>query len=100
MSVAFEPFHKIAVFGHDDLGGFFCGQKNLIVLATFRVGDVLANGFGAVKVFNMASLTLTDVPEDLRAQLENEALATGPESPVTEKEMDAIRDRVLKRKAA
>ena len=79
---------------------FFCGQKNLIVLATFRVGDVLANGFGAVKVFNMASLTLTDVPEDLRAQLENEALATGPESPVTEKEMDAIRDRVLKRKAA
>ncbi len=85
----------------------------------------------------MASLTLTDIPEDLRAQLENEAaanfrsltqealarlertfeidaalntkrdqrwideaLASGPESPLTEKEMDAIRDRVLKRKAA
>ena len=85
----------------------------------------------------MASLTLKDIPEDLRAQLENEAaanfrsltqealarlertfeidaaqntkrdqrwideaLASGPESPLTEKEMDAIRDRVLKRKAA
>lgn len=85
----------------------------------------------------MASITLKDIPEDLRAQLENEAaanfrsvtqealarlertfeidaalntkrdqrwvdeaLASGPESPLTEKEMDAIRDRILKRKAA
>ena len=100
-------------------------------------GDELANGFGAAKIFHMASLTLKDIPEDLRAQLENEAaanfrsltqealarlertfeidaaqntkrdqrwideaLASGPESPLTEKEMDAIRDRVLKRKAA
>ena len=84
----------------------------------------------------MADLILKDIPEDLRAQLENEAaanfrsltqealarlertfeidaalntkrdqrwineaLASGPESPLTEKEMDAIRDRVLKRKA-
>ena len=84
----------------------------------------------------MASITLKNVPEDLRAQLENEAaanfrsvtqealarlertfqidaalntkrdqrwvdeaLASGPESPLTEKEMDAIRDRILKRKA-
>ena len=29
----------------------------------------------------------------------NEALASGPESSLTEKEMDAIRDRILKRKA-
>ena len=87
--------------------------------------------------FPMASITLKDIPEDLRAQLENEAaanfrsvtqealarlertfeidaalnskrdqrwvdeaLAGGPESPLTEKEMDAIRDRVLKRLAA
>ena len=28
-----------------------------------------------------------------------EALASGPESPLTETEMDAIRDRILKRKA-
>ena len=85
----------------------------------------------------MASLTLKDIPEDLRAQLENEAaanfrsltqealarlertfeidaalntkrdqrwmdeaLASGPDSPLTEKEMDAIRDRTLKRKSA
>ena len=85
----------------------------------------------------MASIILKDVPEDLRAQLENEAaanfrsltqealarlertfeidaalntkrdqrwideaVASGPESPLTEKEMDAIRDRILKRKAA
>lgn len=88
-------------------------------------------------VFHMASITLKDIPEDLRAQLENEAaanfrsvtqealarlertfeidaalntkrdqrwvdeaLASGPASPLTEKEMDAIRDRVLKRKPA
>ena len=81
----------------------------------------------------MADLILKDIPEDLRAQLENEAaanfrsltqealarlertfeidaalntkrdqrwideaLASGPESPLTEKEMDAIRDRVTK----
>ena len=85
----------------------------------------------------MASITLKNIPEDLRAQLENEAaanfrsltqealarlertfeidaalntkrdqrwideaLASGPESPLTEKEMGAIRDRVLKRRAA
>ena len=101
------------------------------------MGDELANSAGAAKIFNMASLTLKNIPEDLRAQLENEAaanfrsltqealarlertfeidaalntkrdqrwideaLASGPESPLTEKEMDAIRDRVLKRKAA
>ena len=85
----------------------------------------------------MANITLKDIPDDLCAQLKNEAaanfrsltqealarlertfeidaalntkrdqrwvdeaLASGPESPLTEKEMDAIRDRVLKRKAA
>jgi plasmid stability protein len=100
-------------------------------------GGELAKRAAAVKIFNMASLTLKDIPEDLRAQLENEAaanfrsltqealarlertfeidaalntkrdqrwideaLASGPESPLTEKEMDAIRDRVLKHKAA
>ena len=84
----------------------------------------------------VASITLKDIPADLRAQLENEAaanfrsvaqvalarlertfemdaalntkrdqrwvneaLASGPESPLTEKEMDAVRDRILKRKA-
>jgi len=30
----------------------------------------------------------------------DEALASGPATPLTEKEMDAIRNRVLKRKAA
>ena len=30
----------------------------------------------------------------------NEALASGPESPLNERDMDAVRDRVLKRKAA
>ena len=30
----------------------------------------------------------------------DEALASGPESPLTEKDRDAIRDRILKRKAA
>ena len=85
----------------------------------------------------MASITLKDIPADLRAQLENEAaanfrsvtqealarlertfemdaalntkrdqrwvdeaLASGPESSLTEKEMDAIRDRIVKCKAA
>jgi hypothetical protein len=85
----------------------------------------------------MATITLNEVPDDLRAQLENEAaanfrsvaqealarlertfeidaalntkrdqrwideaLASGPESPLTEKEMDAIRDRILKNKTA
>ena len=84
----------------------------------------------------MASITLKDIPADLRAQLENEAaanfrsvaqealarlertfemdaalntkrdqrwvdeaFASGPESPLTENEMDAIRDRIVKRKA-
>ena len=88
-------------------------------------------------VSRRASIILKDIPEDLRAQLENEAaanfrfltqealarlertfeidaalntkrdqrwvdeaLASGPESPLTEKEMDAIRNRILKRKAA
>jgi plasmid stability protein len=85
----------------------------------------------------MASILLKNIPDDLRAQLENEAaanfrsvtgealarlertfeidaalntkrdqrwideaMASGPESPLTEKEMDAIRDRILKNKAA
>ena len=111
-----------------------CGIGSIDILL---VGDELANGSGAAKIFDMADLTLKDIPEDLRAQLENEAaanfrslaqealarlertfeidaalntkrdqrwideaLASGPESPLTEKEMDAIRDRVLKRKAA
>lgn len=84
----------------------------------------------------MSDITLKDVPEDLRAQLENEAtanfrsltqealarlertfeidaalntkrdqrwineaLASGPESPLTEAEMDAIRNRILNPKA-
>ena len=83
----------------------------------------------------MASITLKDIPDDLHAQLKNEAsanfrsltqeamarlertfeidaalttkrdqrwideaLASGPETPLTEKEMDAIRDRVLKKR--
>jgi len=86
--------------------------------------------------FAMTNLTLKGIPEDLRAQLEqeaaanfrnldqeimarlqrtfeagaaqtrrdqrliDEALASGPEAPLTEAEMDAVRDRVLKRKAA
>ena len=29
-----------------------------------------------------------------------EAMASGPESPLTEKEMDAIRDRILKKRGA
>ena len=85
----------------------------------------------------MASITLKDLPEDLHAQLKNEAganfrsltqeamarlertfeidaalttkrdqrwtdeaIASGPESPLTEKEMDAIRDRILKQHGA
>ncbi len=85
----------------------------------------------------MASITLKDIPADLRAQLENEAaanfrsvtqealarlertfeidaarnsnrdqrwvdeaIASGPESSLTEKEMDVIRNRIVKRKAA
>ena len=107
-------------------------MKNLLTIA-----GVLANRLRAAMVFRMASITLKDIPEDLRAQLENEAaanfrsvtqealarlertfeidaalntkrdqrwideaLASGPESRLTEKEMDAIRDRILKRKAA
>ncbi len=83
----------------------------------------------------MASITLKDIPEDLHAQLKqeasanfrridqealarlqrsfdieaalnterdqrwvNEALASGPETPLTRAEMDAVRDRVLRRK--
>src|SRR5207249_4031679 len=98
---------------------------------------ITANRFCAGRLLRMASIILKDVPDDLRAQLENEAaanfrsltqealarlertfeidaalntkrdqrwvdeaLASGPESPLMEKEMDAIRDRVLKRKAA
>jgi hypothetical protein len=86
-------------------------------------------------LLSMASITLKDIPEDLHAQLKNEAnpnfrsltqeamarlertfeidvalttkrdqrwideaLASGPESPLTEKEMDAIRDRILKKR--
>lgn len=85
----------------------------------------------------MASITIKDIPEDLRGQLRkeaeanfrslnqevlarlertleidaalntkrdqrwiDEALASGPASPLTRKEMDAIRDRILKSKAA
>jgi len=85
----------------------------------------------------MASITIKNLPEDLRGQLKreaeanfrsldqevlarierifemdaalntrrdqkwiDEALASGSVTPLTEKEMDAIRDRVLKRKAA
>ncbi len=112
-----SPTHLSQLFAHGEAG--------------------LANRSGAVTIFEMASITLKDIPEDLRAQLENEAaanfrsvtqealarlertfeidaalntkrdqrwvdeaLASGPESPLTEKEMDAIRDRILKRKAA
>ena len=84
----------------------------------------------------MANLILKDIPDDLHAQLEqeaaanfrtadqevlarlqrtfdieaaqtrrdqrliDEALASGPEAPLTEAEMDAVRDRVLKQAAA
>jgi hypothetical protein len=87
--------------------------------------------------FCVASITIKDIPEDLRGQLRkeaeanfrslnqevlarlertleidaalntkrdqrwiDEALASGPASPLTRKEMDAIRDRILKSKAA
>ncbi len=83
----------------------------------------------------MASITLKDIPEELHAQLKNEAaanfrsltqeamsriertfqidaalttrrdqtwideaIASGPETPLTKKEMNAIRDRVLRKK--
>ncbi len=83
----------------------------------------------------MASITLKDIPDDLHAQLKqeasanfrsvdkealarlqqsfdieaalnterdqrwvDEALASGPESPLTRAEMDAVRDRILVRK--
>jgi hypothetical protein len=86
-------------------------------------------------VVAMASITLKDIPDDLHAQLKNEAtanfrsltqeamaglertfeidaalttnrdqrwideaLTSGPESPLTQKEMDAIRDRFLKKR--
>jgi len=85
----------------------------------------------------MASITIKNLPEDLRGQLKreaeanfrsldqevlariertfemdaalntrrdqkwiDEALASGSVTPLTEEEMDAVRDRVLKRKAA
>jgi len=85
----------------------------------------------------MASITIKNIPDDLRGQLKreaeanfrslnqevlariertfeidaalntkrdqrwiDEALASGPATPLTEKEMDAIRNRVLKKKAA
>jgi hypothetical protein len=93
----------------------------------------LTTGTVLLWLSSMASITLKDIPDDLHAQLKNEAsanfrsltqeamarlertfeidaalttkrdqrwvdeaLASGPESPLTEKEMDAIRDRILK----
>ena len=58
------------------LGELLAGrQPGVVNLADEIVpaGDGLANNFGAVMVPDMANITLKDSPEDLRAQLENEA---------------------------